>query len=76
MSDNEAKALREIIQELRTQNTELRMALAAFLECPVTVDQATVPKAGVEACPEQVVVNFSCSLIKLRNAAKAIENSQ
>lgn len=55
---------------------ELKNALSAFLDCPIAVDQATIPKAGVEANPKQVIVNFSCSLIKLRNAEKLVGKTE
>lgn len=35
-------------------------------DCPTFVDQATVPKNGVEVNPQQVVLNMSISLIKYR----------
>lgn len=52
--------------------SKMREALQAFLECPRWVDEATVPKAGIEANPNQVVVNMSVSLTKIRNAEQAL----
>lgn len=43
-----------------------------ILESPMWPDQATVPMGGVEACPEQVVLNASIGLIKIRNLEDAI----
>jgi hypothetical protein len=52
---------------------ETRKALEAFLECPITVDLASVPKCGVEeAPPYQVVVNFSCAYTKIINAKRVL----
>lgn len=45
-----------------------REILKEILECPFQVDQATVPKAGIETAPDQVVVNFSMSLRKRQKA--------
>ena len=43
-------------------------------DCPFSVDQATVPKAGIEACPEQVVLNVSISLVRWRKFCKLVES--
>jgi hypothetical protein len=60
---------------LRAVLGETRKALEAFLECPTTLDPATVPKCGVEqAPPYQVVVNFSCAYTKIINARKILRS--
>ena len=42
-------------------------------DCPINIDEATVPKAGIDAAPEQVVVNLSLSYkwwLKLKEVAE------
>lgn len=51
---------------------ELLEALEELCACPQGVDEATVPKAGVEANPTQVVMNMSVGLVRLRKAQAAI----
>ena len=51
---------------------ELLEALEELCECSQWVDEATVPKAGIEAAPQQVVVNMSVALLRLRKARAAI----
>ena len=51
---------------------ELLVALEELCSCPQWVDEATVPKAGIEAAPQQVVVNMSVALLKLRKARAVI----
>ena len=41
-------------------------------ECPQGVDPATVPQAGIEAAPQQVVINMSVGLLRLRKARAAL----
>jgi len=69
----QVKVLDTTIDELRgdlnsvvAKNIELREGINELLECPMWVDQATVPKAGVEANPKQVVIEASISLLKIR----------
>ena len=57
---------------LITAAPELLVALEELCSCPQWVDEATVPKAGIEAAPQQVVVNMSVALLKLRKARAAI----
>lgn len=67
----------ETIQALEAQNKALREVVSAFLDCPYGVDQATVPRAGMESAPPyQVVVNMSCSYTKIQNAHKALQPTQ
>jgi hypothetical protein len=54
----------------------LREALQEIVDCPQWVDQATVPRAGIEAAPHQVVMNMSVGLIRLRKARAALAASQ
>ena len=57
---------------LLRQYKALLEALEELCACPQWVDEATVPKAGIEAAPQQVVVNMSVALLKLRKARAAI----
>ena len=41
-------------------------------ECAQGVDPATVPQAGIEAAPQQVVINMSVGLLRLRKARLAL----
>ena len=57
---------------LLRQYKSLLEALEELCACPQWVDEATVPKAGIETAPQQVVVNLSVALLKLRKARAAI----
>lgn len=46
--------------------------LAEIVGCPQGVDEATIPAGGVDVRPEQVVVNISVSLVRLRRAQAAL----
>ncbi len=50
----------------------LEGALEFLLGAKMVVDEATVPKAGIEAAPEQVVFNWSCSYARIKLARKAL----
>ena len=60
------------LRRLHKVNQELLEALEELCACPQWVDEATVPKAGVEANPTQVVMNMSVGLVRLRKARAAI----
>lgn len=60
------------VLRLHEVNQELLEALKGICDCPQFVDEATVPKAGIEAAPQQVVVNMSVALVRLRKARAAI----
>lgn len=69
----EARQMRLIEADNRTGGYALKLgeverALAALVACPYGIDEATVPKAGIDAAPEQVVGTMSVSLLKLRAA--------
>ena len=57
---------------LLRQYKSLLEALEELCECPQWVDEATIPKAGIDAAPQQVVINMSVGLVRLRNARAAI----
>lgn len=64
--------LERISAVLLKENEALLGALEDIMECPVSVDQATVPKAGIEAAPGQVVLEMSMGLLKHRKARDAL----
>jgi hypothetical protein len=55
---------------------ELLKALKEICDCPQFVDEATVPKAGIEVAPQQVVINMSVALVRLRKAQAAIAKAE
>jgi hypothetical protein len=60
------------LRRLHSLNQELLEALKEICDCPQFVDEATVPKAGIEVAPQQVVINMSVALVRLRKAQAAI----
>ncbi|NNB86745.1 hypothetical protein [Corallococcus exiguus] len=57
-----------MVDALRARVAELENALAALTECPFRIDEASVPKKGIDAAPDQVVGTMSVGLPKLRVA--------
>ena len=51
---------------------DLLEVLQEICDCPQWVDEATVPKSGIEAAPQQVVLNMSVALMRMRKARAAI----
>lgn len=43
--------------------------------CPWVVEQATIPKAGIEAAPQQVVGTMHVNLMRLRNIRSFLSTS-
>jgi len=41
-------------------------ALGDLLDCPYDLDEATIPKAGIDAAPEQVVGTMCVALARMR----------
>ena len=71
----EIEGLREstkdaVIARLMEENERLREVLEELLSCPMAVDQATVPMAGIESAPHQVVKYFFPSLLPYSNTKK------
>lgn len=64
-------ACQEILR-LEQVNAELLEALKEICDCPQWIDEATVPEAGIEAAPQQVIMNMSVALVRLRKARAAI----
>ena len=44
-------------------------------ECPASLDKATVPKAGIEAAPNQVVIEMSIAYPRWKRLKDALEAS-
>lgn len=51
---------------------EALRALRDLMECPRWVDKATVPRAGIDARPEQVVFNMSVAYLKIKRAQEVV----
>lgn len=73
----EAERCSELLRDLKAQPAravvyldEVR-PLAELLECPYTLDTASVPAGGVEVNPAQVVGTLSVGLPRLRSAQEA-----
>lgn len=52
---------------------ELYQVLKAIDECPYFLDEATIPKNGIDANPSQVVANMSISYVKLQKISEAVK---
>ena len=52
----------------------MAQALEDILNVPMWVDQATVSKAGIEAHPEQVVMEASIGFLLVRRARAALKS--
>lgn len=50
-------------------------ALEALLESPRWLEEATIPKAGIDANPKQVVFNASIAYLKIVNAQQALADA-
>ena len=61
------------IATLKMVNKALLSALSDFMYCPYDIDTATIPEAGIETNPEQVIGNMSVALVKIRAARAALE---
>jgi hypothetical protein len=53
-----------------------REALTEVAVCPCWVDTDTVPEAGEDSAPEQVVYNIAINLLRLRKVRNALAESQ
>lgn len=54
------------LESLGAQLAEAQALLREFVDCPWVVDEATIPKAGIEAAPQQVVGTMHVGLLRLR----------
>jgi len=57
---------------LKAENARLREALDAILESPRWLDEATIPRAGIDVAPKQVVFNASIAYLKIATAQQAL----
>ena len=73
--DTQQKAAAEL-RRLHEVNAELLEALKEICDCPQWVDEATVPKGGIEVAPQQVVLNMSVGLVRIRKARAAIAKAK
>jgi len=48
-------------------------AVEELLDCPYSVDEATIPKAGVMAAPGQVIMEYSISFLRIRKLRRLIK---
>jgi hypothetical protein len=64
------------VDVLHAHIAALHKVVKDFLECPYITDKATVPLAGIEASPEQVVVNMSVSYSKIIKAIEVLKEEQ
>lgn len=55
---------------------ELLETLEEIINCPNSVDKATVPRAGIDANREQVVLEYSISLVRIDKARIAISKAK
>ena len=64
------------IADLKDENKRLRDMLVEIMECPKDIVQATVPKKGMDAAPEQVVYNMSIGLLRIRKAMGILKETK
>ncbi len=60
------------MSDLRQAAQQALEALEDLVGCPYEIDQATVPKAGIDAAPSQVVGTMSVALVRHRKARAGI----
>ena len=60
------------LRRLHEVNAELVEALEEICDCPQWPEPATIPKAGIESAPNQVVLNMSVGLRRIRKAKAVI----
>jgi hypothetical protein len=58
---------------LRARVAELEAALREVMDVPRVVDEATVPRAGQNSAPEQVVYTLCVSYARLKRIEKLLE---
>lgn len=47
---------------------EVAAMLKEILECPHSIDDATIPKGGIDIAPEQVVMQYSIGYARYKKA--------
>lgn len=61
------------MNDLRQAAQAALEALEDLLDCPYDIDQATVPKAGIDAAPQQIVGTMCVSLARMRALRVAVK---
>ena len=64
--------LRTRAETAETRVRELEKVLRELLACPYTLDSASIPHAGVDAAPQQIVGVLSVGLVRMRAAQAAL----
>jgi hypothetical protein len=59
-----------------SRGAKLLQILKDIQDCPYSIDLDTVPKGGVDVAPQQVVLNVSMSLLKMRAVNQAIAEAE
>jgi hypothetical protein len=54
------------VKRLQARVLEFRKVVEDILECPYRLDEATIPKAGIDSAPAQVVGIMSMCILKYR----------
>lgn len=49
--------------------------LEYFIDCPFIIDDATIPRAGIDSAPWQVVLNPSVPWLWLKRAREVVKNT-
>lgn len=50
--------------------------LEYFIDCPFLIDEATIPKAGIDAAPQQVVLNPSIPWLWRKRAIEIVSRKE
>lgn len=69
------RAIREAVKWHEKDVEQMKDILKEILECPRIIDEATVPKGGIDVAPKQVVFNMSIGLMRIRKARRILEGS-
>jgi hypothetical protein len=75
MSDSNSCAFCSECPCVCAQNIDrlVRIAEKFAYDLPYTIDEATVPKAGIDSNPDQVVGEISCAVPRMRELRAALE---
>lgn len=60
------------VETLKSALTKAMDTLEDIINCPHSIDRATIPKDGISANPEQVVCNYSVGLLRVKKARDTI----